>query len=367
LQTIEEGKIPKRIVLSFDGTWNIPDEDPADQIVTDTNVARFHDAVHRRDDDGVEQLRHYYHGIGTRWFERLAGGGLGIGVSRTMMAGYRDLSLEYEPGDSVFLLGFSRGAYTARALAGIISRCGLLSAPRAGAAVAPDDPNPPADDPLLNAYQHWTMRGRDDDERRRFREAADAFAAVFCRPARIAFLGVWDTVGALGIPGRIFDRFNTTLFEFADRDLTPIVDRAYHAVALDEHREDYKATLWNRRASRTQHMEQCWFVGDHCDVGGGHRLAVGDPRIADISLAWMQENAREAGLALTATVPDAACSGARAHDTYAKFLKGAYALRHPRYLRPVRQTREGNETIHQSVRDRVAADADYHPQNLGFV
>ena len=354
-------------MLSFDGTWNIPDEDPADQIVTDTNVARFHDSVHRRDTDGVEQVRHYYAGIGTRWFERLPGGGLGIGVSRTMMAGYRDLSVAYEPGDAVFLLGFSRGAYTARALAGVIARCGLLTAQRAREAAAPDDPNPAADDPLLNAFQLWTMRGRDDDERRRFHEAAEAFAAAYCRPARIAFVGVWDTVGALGIPGRIFDKFNTTLFEFPDRDLTPIVDRAYHALALDEHREDYKATLWNRRAARTQQMEQCWFAGDHCDVGGGHRLALGEPRIADVSLAWMQEKAQDAGLALTATEPDADCKTARCHDTYPRFLRGAYAVRHPRYFRPVRQSREGNETIHQSVRDRIAFAPDYRPQNVGFV
>ena len=353
-------------MLSFDGTWNIPDEDPADQIVTDTNVARFHNSVDPRDDRGVEQLRHYYAGIGTRWFEKLPGGGLGIGVSRTMMAGYRDLSLAYEPGDAVFLLGFSRGAYTARALAGVVARCGLLTAARARDAAAPDDPNPPADDPLLNAFQHWTMRGRNDDERRRFRDAAEAFAAAYCRPARLAFVGVWDTVGALGIPGQIFDRFNTTLFEFPDRNLASIVDRAYHALALDEHREDYQATLWNRRSAPTQHIEQCWFAGDHCDVGGGHRLAVGEPRIADVSLAWMQERAGEAGLALTVTQPDPACTTAGCHDTYSRFLRGAYAVRHPRYLRPVGHSVEGNETIHASVRHRMASDIAYRPQNVGF-
>jgi len=100
----------KRIVLCFDGTWNTPDEGDADKISSETNVVRFHASVPKGiASDGVEQLAYYYPGVGTNWFDRFTGGGLGVGVSRTMMQGYKDLGETYETGDRIFLLGFSRG------------------------------------------------------------------------------------------------------------------------------------------------------------------------------------------------------------------------------------------------------------------
>jgi uncharacterized protein (DUF2235 family) len=358
----------KRIVLCFDGTWNTPDEGNADTISSETNVVRFHASVPKGvSPDGVEQLAYYYRGVGTSWFERFTGGGLGVGVSRTMMQGYKDLSETYEAGDRAFLLGFSRGAYTARALAGVMSRCGLLQTAHARRAGRPDDPNLAADDPMLMAYQHWTRRGRDADERRRLQDAVDAFKASYCRPARIAFLGVWDTVGALGIPGRIFQRFNEGLVEFADRDLSGIVDRAYHAVALDEHRDEYAATLWERRTAPGQGIEQCWVPGDHCDVGGGHEIRPGGVRLADVPLAWMQDKARSARLVLAPVAPDlAACSGVACHDTYLEFLGGTWAAGHPRHLRSVGRTPDGGEIVHESVLVRRRADPRYRPANPGL-
>jgi uncharacterized protein (DUF2235 family) len=358
----------KRIVLCFDGTWNTPDEDTADRISTETNVRLFHDSVTEGTaPDGVEQIRKYYRGVGTNWFGRVTAGALGLGVSRTMMQAFKDLSGLYEDGDQVFILGFSRGAYTARALTGVIARIGLLQPAHAQRAGRPDDPNLGPDDPLLVAYQHWTQRPRDAAERRHLQEAADDFRAAYGRPARVAFLGVWDTVGALGIPGRIFQRFNESLVELADRELSLIVDRAYHAVAVDEHREEYAATLWERRADPRQMMEQCWFAGDHCDVGGGHESRDGAARLADISLAWMQGKARAAGLTLTAAHPDlAACVAEACHDTYSVFLKGLWAAKHPRYFRPIGATPDGHETVHPSVLERRRADARYRPQNPGL-
>jgi len=358
----------KRIVLSFDGTWNVPDDDTADKISSDTNVVLFHQSVlEGTAPDGTRQIKHYYKGVGTHWSERLLGGGLGIGVSRTMMQGFKDLSLEYEDGDQVFLVGFSRGAYTARALAGVMARVGLLQPQHAARAGDPNDPNLAADDPLLAAYQHWTTRSTDHAERRRLQDAVDDFRAAYCRPARIAFLGVWDTVGALGIPGRVFQRLNQSLFELADRDVSLIVDRAYHAVAVDEHRDEYAATLWERRADPRQMIEQCWFPGDHCDVGGGHAVRAGEARLADVPLAWMQAKARAAGLTLTPVTPDlAACSAVDCHDTYAVFLGGTWAANHPRHLRPIGATPEGHETVHRSVLERRLANPSYRPENPGL-
>ena len=358
----------KRIVLCFDGTWNTPDEGDADKISSETNVVRFHRSVVQGvAPDGVEQRSHYYKGVGTNWFERLTGGGFGVGVSRTMMQGYRDLSLEHADGDRIFVVGFSRGAYTARALVGMIGRCGLLQREVAARTGRPDDPRLPADDPMLLAYQYWRQRGHDEATRRQIQSAVDAFSAQNCRPARIAFLGVWDTVGALGIPGRVFQRFNEALVEFPDRDLSAIVERAYHAVAVDEHRTEYAATMWERRASAAQQVEQCWFPGDHCDVGGGHAIAPGDVRVADVPLAWMQDKASAAGLALTTKAPDlAACCGADCHDTYLHFLGGTWAARHPRYLRPVGRAGDARETVHESVLERRRMNPGYRPRNPGL-
>ena len=358
----------KRIVLSFDGTWNTPDEDTADQISSETNVRLFHDSVTTSTGaDGVQQTKTYYAGVGTSLFERFKGGVLGIGVSRTLMRGFKQLSLEYQHGDRIYIVGFSRGAYTARALTGVLTRVGLLQRVHAERAADPDAPNPPADDPLLGAFQYWSRRPRSDEDQRRVQQAVDEFRAAYCRPVRVAFLGVWDTVGAIGIPGRVFQRVNEFLVELPDRKLSPIVDHAYHAVAVDEHREEYAATLWESPADAAQRMEQCWFAGDHCDVGGGHESRPGAPRVADLSLVWMQEKARAAGLALTIVQSDLdACGTQACHDTYRVFLKGLWAKNHPRHYRRIGATPDGNETIHPSVLDRRRRDPDYQPQNLGL-
>src|SRR6266536_1570267 len=117
----------KRLVVCFDGTWNKAHDtggDAADG--TPTNVARFHAAVLARAADGLEQVKTYIGGVGTHWWDRLSGGALGLGVSNNMAEGYRFLAERYQPGDFVFVVGFSRGAYTARALCGFIAKCGLL-------------------------------------------------------------------------------------------------------------------------------------------------------------------------------------------------------------------------------------------------
>ena len=360
--------MPKRIVVSFDGTWNKPDEDSADKISSETNVRLFHNSVlEGTAPDGFTQVKTYYRGVGTNVFERLTGGALGIGVSRTMMQGFKDVSLAYETGDQIFIVGFSRGAYTARALTGVIARVGLLQTVHAQRAARPDDPNIRADDPVLAAYQHWSRRPHDAAERVRVDDAVNGFRAAFCRPVRVTFLGVWDTVGALGIPGHVFRHLNQYLVELPDRELSAIVDRAYHAVAVDEHREDFAATMWERCTDPAQTMEQCWFPGDHCDVGGGHESRAGAPRVADVPLAWMQEKARAAGLTLTPAHPDmAVCGGLACHDTYSIFLKGLWAANHPRYFRPFGATRDGRETIHPSFFERRRADPQYKPQNPGL-
>lgn len=337
----------KRLVVCFDGTWNKAndtngDPDSAAKGEKDTNVVRFHTAVADRGSDGRTQESTYIAGVGTRWFERVLGGLTGAGVSNNMMSGYRFLAERYEPDDEIFIVGFSRGAYTARALSALLAKCGLVP----GDAVT--------DEAVTNAYIY---ANRDVD--------ATAFKAS-CHDAHVCFLGVWDTVGALGVPGRALDGLNDVLFEFRDRTLSPAVDAAYHAIAVDEHRGDYEATVWDQTSRADQVIEQRWFAGDHCDVGGGHTS--GGAAVSDIPLRWMLERARAAGLGLRpGSVPDdlAACLTEACHDTYAKFLGGTYAHRNARHYRPIREGVAG-QVVDESVYERRAADPAYRPKNPGL-
>jgi uncharacterized protein (DUF2235 family) len=141
------------------------------------------------------------------------------------------------------------------------------------------------------------------------------------------FLGVWDTVGAPGIPLNVAKRFNSEQYAFHDLELSGIVENAYQAVAVDEYREDYQAALWDPKVKFNQVMEQVWFVGAHADVGGGYP----DQSLSDIALAWMQDKAQLAGAGLELDPkhmpkldPDGAIKG-KVTDSFGAFLLGLQA------------------------------------------
>jgi uncharacterized protein (DUF2235 family) len=269
----------KRLVVCCDGTWNRPDH--VDQgVAAPTNVAKLALAVAERDDDGVPQLLHYEAGVGTRRSERLLGGGFGLGLSRNVRDAYRFLVDAYEPGDELFLFGFSRGAYTARSLAGLVRNAGILRRDERGR--------------VDQAYTLYRNPHRDTEPSG---IAAELFRRSYAQgEAPIECIGVWDTVGALGIP---IDGFRPPLlsrmWSFHDTRLSRSVRHAYHAVAIDERRRPFRPTLWERqRDAGDQVLEQVWFAGVHCDVGGGYR----DPELSEIPLLWMAGKARDCGLAL---------------------------------------------------------------------
>jgi len=335
----------KRIVVCFDGTWNKPADEalPADDRV-ETNVCRFYKAVNDEAADGARQVKWYDEGVGTRWYDKYVGGAIGTGLEINIVQGYEFLAKEYEDGDEIYIFGFSRGAYTARSLVGMIRNCGLIY---------------PKHLALRVPMAYGIYRTRDDNADSL---AAKFFRAAFARDIKIKFLGVWDTVGALGIPVDILSGFNMKFYEFHDTKLSHIVENAYHAVAVDEHRRDYTATLWNPDTAPRQKMEQRWFIGAHCDVGGGYQ----DRRLSDMALRWMQDKAVALGLAL-----DAVPVGPKNYigdftDSYAEFLGGIYARKNPRHYRAIGATRFGNETIDDSVRQRLKEDRDYEPQNDGL-
>jgi uncharacterized protein (DUF2235 family) len=335
----------KRIVLCFDGTWNKPADEnlPVDQQI-ETNVSRFYRSISDTGADRIRQVKWYDEGVGTHWFDRFVGGAIGAGLEFNIIEGYKFLAEQYEDSDEVYVLGFSRGAYTARSLVGMIRNCGLVHNNLVG---------------LRVGIAYGIYRTRDDGPDSR---TARLFRSAFSREIPIQFLGVWDTVGALGIPLDIIENLNAKFYEFHNTDLSSLVKNAYHAMAIDEHRKDYDVCLWTPREKPQQTVEQRWFVGAHCDVGGGYP----DRRLSDITLRWMQEKARALGLALTpVNVAQHGYLG-QPTDSYGTFLRGIYAKKHPRLYRAIGGTPFGHEVIDESVRKKCLEDPQYSPQNTGI-
>ena len=335
----------KRIVICFDGTWNKPADEalPADGQV-ETNVCRFYKSVKDQAADGARQVKWYDEGVGSKWYNKYIGGAIGTGLEINIVQGYEFLAKEYQEGDEVNILGFSRGAYTARSLVGLIRNCGLIY---------------PKHLTLRVPMAYGIYRTRDDN--------ADSFTAkifrsTFSREIKIKLLGVWDTVGALGIPVDVLNLFNMKFYEFHDTQLSSIVENAFHALAVDEHRQDYDACVWNPDAAPQQTIEQRWFLGAHCDAGGGYE----DRRLSDMTLRWIQDKASALGLALDAVQIGPKNYLGEFTDSYAEFLGGIYARKNPRHYRAIRATRFGNETIDDSVQRRRKQDRDYEPQNNGL-
>jgi uncharacterized protein (DUF2235 family) len=282
----------RRLVVCTDGTWNDPLKD------TPTNVVKIARAVRRRDTDGVTQVVYYHPGVGTGAVaaDRVLGGATGLGISRNICDAYNFIVQNYDVGDEIFLFGFSRGAYTARSIAGLIRNSGIL--------------RPECGHRLNEAYELYRSRG---DENHPNSDRAKTFRSNYgYDDSRIDFVGVWDTVGALGVPLG-FARYALKLgaaatgavykYEFHDVALSSFVDHAYHAVAMGERREAFQPTLWTAsQRPPEQSFEQVWFRGVHCDVGGGYPQA----GLSDAALKWMMDRAQRHGLALDvqAIVPE---------------------------------------------------------------
>jgi len=282
----------KRLIVCCDGTWNDADNQSAD-----TNVFRIARSIHATQGTDVQQIVLYLRGVGTaglkteQWIE----GATGLGIDDNILSAYMFIAQNYIPGDEIFLFGFSRGAFTARSLVGMISACGILKRQRLG------------DLPHAFAYYH-SPRPHDPA----------SFIAQYKTDAHvdtpIKFLGVWDTVGALGIPGHLFANQNEKLFGFHDTSPCALVKHACHALAIDEHRDAFVPTLWTGEAPQGCVIEQVWFAGAHADVGGGYITR----KLADIPLLWMARKAEASGLHLDWTcLPDEKNLDARApiHDS----------------------------------------------------
>src|SRR3954469_13348738 len=214
----------RRLVICADGTWNTPDKTEKGTPVP-TNVIKMARAICPVDDRDVSQIVYYHDGVGTGVgvIDKILGGGFGIGVERNITDCYRFLVDNYHDGDEIFLFGFSRGAFTARSLGGMIRKCGVLQ--------------PDKTDMIPKAFEFY----RSDVHPRE--PQAVQFRAENSKQVKLKMVGVWDTVGALGIPG-LFRFIARKRFSFHDVGLSSEVEHAYHAISVDEKRKPFAPTLW---------------------------------------------------------------------------------------------------------------------------
>lgn len=323
----------KRLVICADGTWKSDDEAA---FGASTNIVRIRNGIPERASDDVPQKVHYVKGVGAdpNMVERLLGG-LGKGLSANVLDAYRFVAQQYEPGDELYMFGFSRGAFTVRSLAGLVRNCGIV---RDGATL----PKEELQKRINRAYDLYRDRAEDA---RPSGSRAIAFRRENSHDATIKCLGVFDTVGSLGIPtqgpvGILLRR----RYGFHDVRLSRIVENAFHALAIDELRKPFAPTLWEVRDSEllsdeAQHVEQRWFAGVHSNVGGGYD----DRELSNLTLGWMIERVEaRTGLEFSRELKEAAAScdcGGKLYDSYTGWYK-----RLGRNVRPIAQARTDDKT-----------------------
>jgi uncharacterized protein (DUF2235 family) len=339
----------KRLVACTDGTWDKPGDLENGKSV-DSNVCLIYQAVAKEAADGTQQVKVYDTGVGSSygWRDKLLGGTMGKGLDQKIMDMYSFLMLNYEPGDELYFFGFSRGAYTARSLAGFIRNCGILK--------------PQYLHLLLKAFELYRERNAftapDSDLMVSFRRN---YSIEDVTP--IHFVGVWDTVGSLGLPFTFLRMYNIEKYKFHDETLSSSVRNAFQALSIDDRRKLFQPTLWevgNKKTSAPlthQTVEQRWFSGVHCNIGGGYE----DKGLSDGALLWMIEKAAGVGL---------------------EFDRGRLSLIHPvatallrnsytpafwfwhKVWRAIKPGNKVNEVFDESVQIRLTKDETYRPKNL---
>lgn len=347
-----------------------------------TNVLQLYRSVLPRTRDGRVQQKWYHSGGERPWFARFRDGSFGFGLDEAILQGYAYLAATYEPGDDLFIYGFSRGAYTARALVGLLTTAGLPSPTllnpdrlrcvrEAATALSPPMAPPGHLTECLTKMIVDPSNQAINEAYRLYRNVqSDTHASVPATTRRrrtqdvsVTLLGLWDTVGPLGIPTNALKWLNEHRYNFHDTDLSPIVQRAYHALAIDEHRADHNATLWTSPARAGQTIEQRWFAGAHGDLGGTYP----DRDLADFALAWMQRHSMGRGLAIeTRAVPEKPNALSPLHDSFSECFGGFRKWFHSRFYRPVMQTGTDTEVLDGSVHTRLLHTPSYRPKNEGL-
>jgi len=424
----DEHSVRQRLVLCLDGTWNQQD--------SGTNVYHLANLIKEGEvaaPDGTWRQRvEYQPGVGTGVLDSITGGGFGIGLSRNVREAYDWLVEQYREGDEIYVFGFSRGAFTARSLVGLISKCGLV---RRGAPIPPEE--------LWHAYQilgrhrnartgmepaaNWWERlaGKRKapfrelqvlrretwekiDPRFKIKDPvnrAERLLVEWSRRVPIHCVGVFDTVGALGLNALAIPWLRDHTAQFHDARLTTLVLNGFQALAVDEHRTSFAPIPWYRETdagipqnetANGGRIEQRWFTGAHSNVGGGYE----DDILAQFSLAWMIEEVSRLGLVFRSVgkddpnpaaspIPeqclpllssqksseDLADQAAAVRDSFGEFAGGIWqhfirSKRKYRRIAPPPELQNGkevqilNETLDPSVRALAKAESAYPPPNL---
>jgi uncharacterized protein (DUF2235 family) len=338
----------KRLVICCDGTWNRADQEQ-DEVPCPTNVLKVASRVAKRSGTTL-QITYYDQGVGTgNLVDRYSGGAFGQGLEDNILDGYRFLVANYEQGDEIFLFGFSRGAYTARSLGGMIRKCGILRREsvrhyRDAVILYHDTVVRPVDAPAVSFRKEHSIAGQGD-------------IGIQC-------IGVWDTVGSLGIPLRGLRSLTRGKHQFHDTELSGSVRNAFHALAIDEHRGPFEPTLWDFKPKDPQRVEQVWFCGAHSDVGGGYPEA----GLSDIALQWMMDKAHGAGLVFDDAVMQALPLHGNPlqdiHDSKTGLYRVTPGIDRPIGLAQNPGMADPRQTVHDSVRMRWDRDPAYRPASL---
>lgn len=349
----------KRLAIFLDGTWNT--------LGNNTNVWRLKSLC---DPLAKEQVVYYGQGVGTRFGEKARGGLGGYGLDNEIIDAYAWLAQAYDEGDEIFIFGFSRGAYAARSLSGLIAKCGVL---RPGAPLSIEQ--------LYARYRRAkdrTIRDLRAGDGGPPKDIEERWLNAHAVAADIKFVGVWDTVGAIGNPVASM-RSKVAKYRFLDTHLRKSNLHAFHAVALDEHRASFEPTFWTVTTENgapptsgrsLDAVEQRWFVGAHANVGGGYASDI----LAQPPLRWLMEKAALHGLAFRSGFGmDPLNPESEIADSYANFTPWWLRPISRRFHRPVGPppwtgtkftTSRINETIDGSVFDRWRQNSGYRPPGL---
>ncbi len=370
----------KNIVLCSDGTGN------SDTKNRGTNVFKLYEAVdiqgHKTAPGLTPQIAFYDDGVGTENFAlaKALGAAFGLGFKRNVTDLYTELVHVYDPGDRLFLFGFSRGAYTIRALSGLIQYCGIIDRTRLNTQTGARDILAEMVEACWRTFEPVAFPRfitRDKDRKRLTnspvvnRDISRVRVSLGCRAddIKIDFIGVWDTVGAVGLPAdnglkRIVNWICPR--QFGELKPGPNVLCARHALSIDDERRTFHPELWNEAGAAEGQIDQVWFSGVHSNIGGGY------PKqgMSLVTLHWMMSEAEKHGLRFIATARAFVEQQQDVHDRLNDSRAGVavYYRWSPRNIQTLCETHEAMmPKIHVSVFERIAHGTDgYAPGNLPF-
>lgn len=353
----------KRLAIFLDGTWN--------EVNSNTNVWRMRALCASKGADGKPQL--IYYEVGVNGF---LGGVFGKGLDDNIRRAYEWLVENYNDDDEIFIFGFSRGAYTARSLAGLITKLGILKPGSPIGITELYDRYKRSDEETIWQLIEQSASGKSDNL-----TTEEHWMLKYSQPANVKVIGVWDTVGSLGLKAFSIDGISRSTLGYLHTGLRIHIQNGYHALAIDEHRSDFAPTLWDVRHPKDSKaiiaaprplasVEQRWFVGAHANVGGGYQTDL----LAQAPLRWLMKKAQRQGLTFRNEVDqDGDALKAMIIDSYSGFVYGAYSWVTRPLFRTIGQDPDVrddgshinvNETIDKMVFDRWRADPAYRPQNI---